>query len=105
MISGNVHRIEGGVRRGAEIHLDVDGQSLIAYEGETVAAALLAAGRRVLRHTAGDNPRGIFCGMGICSECMVYVEGKGNVNACVTSVREGMRIRTVSGSTHGAQWR
>ena len=55
--------------RGRLLHFTFDGQILPAYEGETVAAALLAAGRRVFRRTARrGEPRGPFCGMGICFE-------------------------------------
>ncbi len=75
----------------------VDGEAIAAYEGETIAAALLAAGRRTFRHTApGGSPRGIFCGIGVCFDCLVTVDGS-QIRACVTPVRDGMRVSTAEG--------
>lgn len=72
----------------------VDGQPLMAFEGETIAAALLAAGRRSFSHSvASGAPRGIFCGIGICFDCLVTVDGY-QVRACVTPVRDGMQVST-----------
>jgi len=90
-------RLTGNVERGRAIRLEADGQAIPAYEGETVAAALLAAGRRVFRHAAPEGtPRGIFCGIGVCFECLVTVDGTKIVRACVTPVRDGMRVTTQS---------
>ncbi len=86
-------RLTGNVERGRAIQLRVDGQLIPAYEGETVAAALLASGRRVFRHRVpGGDPRGIFCGIGMCFDCLVTVDGTQIVRACVTPVRDGMRV-------------
>ncbi len=53
--------------RGRRVRLTFDGDPIDAYEGETIAAALLAAGHRVWRTTGGrGEPRGLFCNMGIC---------------------------------------
>ncbi|MEX0713895.1 MAG: (2Fe-2S)-binding protein [Pirellulales bacterium] len=72
-----------------------DGQSIQAYDGETIAAALLAAGVRALRTTAGRRePRGVFCNMGACFDCLVQVDGRSNIQACLTPVREGMRVES-----------
>lgn len=76
-----------------------DGRELFAYEGETVAAALLAAGRRAFRRTGRrGEPRGLLCGMGICFDCLVRVDGRPNVRACQTPVAEGMRVETQRGA-------
>jgi aerobic-type carbon monoxide dehydrogenase small subunit (CoxS/CutS family) len=73
----------------------VDGEPVQAYAGESVATVLLALGRRSFRHTDKHHePRGIFCGMGICFDCLVTVDGMENVRACVTLVEEGMAIET-----------
>jgi predicted molibdopterin-dependent oxidoreductase YjgC len=88
-------RLERNVRRGQEVHFQVDGQPAVAYEGETIATALMAAGRRVFRHTAEGEPRGVFCGIGMCFDCMVDVDGR-NVRACLTPAREGMIVTTVA---------
>lgn len=86
-------RLTRNVERGRVIQLTVDGEPLPAYEGETIAAALLAAGRRIFRHrVAGGDPRGIFCGIGMCFDCLVTVDGTRIVRACVTPVRDGMQV-------------
>ena len=64
-----------------------------AYEGEPIAAALLAAGIRAFRKTVNLNePRGVFCAIGRCTDCMMVVNGQPNVRTCVTFVEEGMRL-------------
>jgi aerobic-type carbon monoxide dehydrogenase small subunit (CoxS/CutS family) len=71
---------------------------MTARDGETVAAALLAAGRRVLRRTARlGEPRGIYCGMGICFDCLVQIDGRPNMQACRIAVAEGMCVQTQHG--------
>ncbi len=88
-------RLAVGIRRGKRVSLLVDGESIEAYLGETIGSALLAAGRRRLRqtpHTA--SPRGLFCGMGVCYECLVSVNGKTGVRACSTPVEDGMIVST-----------
>lgn len=83
------------VQRGEPITVTLNGQPVIAFAGETVAAVLLAAGRRVLRHTLKNGaPRGLFCGMGVCFECLVTVDGAPNIRACLTPVTDGMAIET-----------
>ena len=81
------------------VRFTFDGQEVLAREGETIAAALLAAGRRVLRLTGRrEEPRGLFCGMGICFDCLVQVNGCPNVRACQTPVEAGMRVETQRGA-------
>lgn len=88
-------RLDANLRRGRPVHLRVDGEPMEAYDGETVATALMAAGRRAFRETAtGAEPRGVFCGIGLCFDCTVEVEGRGRVRACVTPVRDGMEVVT-----------
>ncbi len=87
-------RIEREVERGSCVVIDVDGAQVIAYEGETVAVALLAAGVRELRDSPGaGTPRGVFCLMGVCQECLLRIDGR-RALACQEAVREGMQIRT-----------
>ena len=67
----------------------------MACEGETVAAVLLAHGLRVFRHSLKTGQgRGIFCGMGICYDCLVTVDGVQNIRACMTPASPGMAIET-----------
>jgi predicted molibdopterin-dependent oxidoreductase YjgC len=88
-------RIEPPARLGQAVTLTVDGESVQAYEGETVAGALLADGRRTLRRTRKTGePRGLFCGMGVCFDCLVTVDGRADVRACITPVAEGMVVET-----------
>lgn len=92
-------RVEGAVRRGEPFDITFDGVPLQAFPGETIAAALFAAGRRVLRRTAlAGEPRSLFCGMGICHDCLVVVNGEPNVRACATPASPGMRIETQIGA-------
>ena len=67
-------------------------------EGEPIAAALKAAGVMVHRHTLkNDAPRGIFCAIGRCTDCVMIVDGQPNVRTCVTPLRAGMRVQTQYG--------
>lgn len=76
-----------------EIRFTVDGEEIRARQGDTIAAALLAAGKRVCRDTRRTGePRGIFCGIGQCTDCLMEVDGTPNVRTCVTRVREGMVV-------------
>lgn len=70
----------------------VDGAAVAAIPGESVAAALLAAGIIVFRHSPRDGtPRGPFCFMGVCQECVVTIDGRPAV-ACQQIVRDGMSV-------------
>ena len=84
----------GEVERGRVISITVDGVALPAYEGETIAGALLASGRRAWRHTRHGQPRGLYCGIGLCFDCLVTVNGTPNVRACLTPVAVGMVVET-----------
>jgi predicted molibdopterin-dependent oxidoreductase YjgC len=87
-----------GVDRGRALALVVDGTEVAAFEGESVAAALAAAGHRLTRWTERTGePRGYFCGMGVCQDCLLIVDGQPNVRACVTPVRDGMRVERQRG--------
>ena len=75
-----------------------DGRPLEAVEGEPIAAALLSNGVRAFRRTVRLNePRGVFCAIGRCTDCMMIVDGQPNVRTCVTPVREGMRLESQIG--------
>jgi len=90
-------RIEAGVTRSARVRFAFDGRAIDAHEGESVAVALLAAGVRTLRHAPVDGtPRGAFCLIGVCQECVVEIDG-GRVEACRATVREGLDVRRVAG--------
>lgn len=85
-------RIES-VQKGEKITIFVNGQKTIAYKGESVHAALIAAGYQILRKSkSGTEARGIFCGMGICYDCLVSINGNPNERACMKEVEEQMEI-------------
>ncbi|NUP75246.1 MAG: (2Fe-2S)-binding protein [Sinomonas sp.] len=70
--------------------------------GQTVGAALMAGGVTAWRTTRkGERPRGLFCGIGVCFDCLVTVDGAANQRACLVEVREGMRVEG-SGSQAGS---
>ena len=90
-------RIERGVERGRPFQIEVDGQLMLAYPGETVAAALLANGKRILRRTSKRHePRSVYCGIGICYDCLVTVNGVPNQRACMTPAQPGLAVSTQS---------
>lgn len=70
-----------------------DGRECFARRGLTIAAALWELGIRAFRTTVRNGePRGLFCGMGVCHDCLISVDGQPNVRACGTTLREGMRL-------------
>jgi predicted molibdopterin-dependent oxidoreductase YjgC len=92
------HPILGARGQLPAVSIDVDGQVIEAVAGEPIAAALLAAGKTVFRYTRKrQEPRGVFCAIGRCTDCMMVVDGVPNVRTCVTPVREGMKIQTQHG--------
>ncbi|MDL2272265.1 FAD-dependent oxidoreductase, partial [Desulfovibrio sp. OttesenSCG-928-I05] len=78
----------------APISILVDGKAVEARAGESLASAMVAAGLRIGRHTQSGAPRHVFCGMGVCFDCLAIVKGKGSVRACMTKVEPGMEITT-----------
>jgi predicted molibdopterin-dependent oxidoreductase YjgC len=83
---------------GVPIVLTVDGRRLTARAGDTVAAALLAAGMDHCRTTpVSGAPRAPYCLMGVCFDCLVTVDGVGNRQACLVPVRDGMKVETQVG--------
>lgn len=92
------HPILGNDKGKSMIRIVVDGKEIMAVEGEPIAAALLANGIRKLRKTRKTKEyRGIFCGIGRCTDCAMTVNGIPNVRTCVTAVEEGMQIITQKG--------
>lgn len=75
----------------------LDGRPVVAYEGETVAAVLIVEEGLTTRYTASGASRGIYCGMGVCFECLVVVDGVPNTRSCMTLVTDGMRVERQKG--------
>jgi pyruvate/2-oxoglutarate dehydrogenase complex dihydrolipoamide dehydrogenase (E3) component len=76
------------------VGLTFDGRTLRGRAGLSLAACLTEAGIRALREGPGGGSRGIFCGMGVCQDCLVEVDGHPNRRACMTKVEDGMAVRT-----------
>lgn len=84
--------------REEKVNIYYQGEKIEAYKGETIAAALHAAGIRKLKKSLHHNrPRGFFCAIGNCSSCLMVVNGEPNVKTCVTEVKEGMEIEEQMG--------
>ncbi len=78
-----------------------DGEPVAAQCGQSIGAALVAIGRRSWRRTRfGDRPRGIFCGIGICFDCLITVDGRPNRRACLVPVVDGAIVTTQEGTGH-----
>ena len=92
------HPILGPQSPGKMLNITVDGKKIKAREGEMIIAALLNAGIRINRFTSKyKEPRGIFCGIGQCTDCIMTVNGIPNVRTCVTLVKGEMVIETQYG--------
>ena len=78
------------------IGITVDGEPLTGVAGQTVAGVLLAAGRMSWRTTRSGAPRGVFCGIGACFDCLLTVNGVPDVRACRRRAADGDEIRTQS---------
>ena len=77
---------------GPPVRLGFDGREIEALPGETIAAALAASGIIAVRQTRSSAPRGPFCGMGVCFDCLVTVDDRRGVRACMEPAKPGMAI-------------
>jgi sarcosine oxidase subunit alpha len=86
------------IDRGRTVFFRVNGKPLSAHEGETIGAALHAAGVKIFsRSVKYHRPRGLFCLAGNCANCLLQVDGVPNVRACIEPVRDGMEVQTQTG--------
>jgi predicted molibdopterin-dependent oxidoreductase YjgC len=84
---------------GEVVRFTFEGRAIEARTGDSLAAALLAAGVIDLRDTpVGGRPRGPYCLMGVCFDCLVEVDGEANRQACMTPVAAGMTVRRQRGA-------
>lgn len=94
------HPILGAFEKGKTVKFKLDGKEMEGYEDEPIAAALKAAGVMVHRYTQKEHkPRGIFCAIGRCTDCVMIVDGVPNVRTCITPLKEGMVVQTQYGVT------
>jgi predicted molibdopterin-dependent oxidoreductase YjgC len=97
------HPVLGMLPERKEIEIVFDGKKVKAFEGEMIATALMAAGIKTFRYTSKkEEPRGIFCAIGRCTDCVMEVDGVSNVRTCVTPVKAGMIVNTQRGL---GQWK
>ena len=88
-------------RPGPAFTVTFDGREIEAWPGQTVAAALWASGVTSWRTTRVEGrPRGVFCGIGVCFDCLVTVNDRPNQRACLVPLRPGDAIRTQEGTGH-----
>ena len=80
------------------VSLTVEDRPVTVAAGDSVAAAIYAAGFNHFRESAiSDAPRAPYCMMGVCFECLVEIDGSPNHQACMTTVRDGMSIKIQKG--------
>ncbi len=85
-----------GTRGEAPLRITVDGEPIEGVQGQTIAGVLLAAGRLSWRRGPSGAPRGVFCGIGACFDCVLTVNGVPDVRACRRRARDGDTITTQS---------
>jgi NADPH-dependent 2,4-dienoyl-CoA reductase/sulfur reductase-like enzyme len=84
--------------RGETLHFTFNGKELEGYAGETIAAALHAAGiKELAKSPVLHRPRGLFCAIGNCSSCLMVVDNEPNIRVCVVKLKEGMKVETQKG--------
>ncbi len=78
----------------ARLTFEFDGKPVEARAGDSIAAALSDAGISAYRHTRQGQPRGMFCGMGVCADCLVIVNGRRSQRACMVEAHPGLRVQS-----------
>ena len=92
------HPILGETPEKKIVKFTYDGKELEGYEGEPISTALKVAGVMAHRYTAKTHePRGVFCAIGRCTDCVMIVNGKPNIRTCITPLEEGMVVQTQYG--------
>lgn len=84
--------------RPTRLQATFDGELIDAEPGQSIAAALMAAGKTAWRTTKHGKPRGLFCGIGICFDCLVEIDGESGQRACMIPLEEGMRVCSARGA-------
>lgn len=98
MLPAGADRIGPGAT--TPVTITIDGESVTGVTGQSIAGIVMACDQLELRRTAsGDRPRGVFCGIGVCFDCLVEVNGVQDVRACQRKAREGDVISTGRGSS------
>lgn len=78
-----------------KISFTFNGKEFSCQQGQSIAAALFASDTRELRTTRfGNEARSIFCGIGICYDCVVVVDGVANQRSCLIEAKQGMKVES-----------
>jgi len=94
------HPILGTIEKGEKVRFTYDDRPMEGFAGEPIAMALRSNGVLIHRYTAKrQEPRGMFCAIGRCTDCIMVVNGKPNVRTCVEPLQAGMAVQTQHG--HG----
>jgi predicted molibdopterin-dependent oxidoreductase YjgC len=92
------HPILGQFEKGPKIQFTFDGQPMEGFEGEPIAIALHSNDVLIHRYTTRRNePRGMFCAIGRCTDCIMVVNGRPNIRTCVEPLKSGMVVETQKG--------
>lgn len=93
------HPILGTFEKGKKIQFTFDGQTMGGFENEPIAIALRSNGVLIHRYTTRRNePRGMFCAIGRCTDCIMVVDGKPNIRTCVEPLKAAMEVETQHGN-------
>jgi D-hydroxyproline dehydrogenase subunit gamma len=77
-----------------QVQIKINGKGIRVTSGTVVAAAMAQAGISTFRHSVSGAPRGPLCGMGICMECRVTINGQQHCRSCLRLCEEGMEVQT-----------
>ena len=92
------HPILGTFQKGDKVQFTYDGNLMDGFEGEPIAIALRSNGVMIHRYTSRRNdPRGMFCAIGRCTDCIMVVNGRPNIRTCVEPLKAGMVVETQKG--------
>ncbi len=92
------HPILGTFEKGSPVKFSFDGQTMDGFEDEPIAMALRSNGVLIHRYTTRrDEPRGMFCAIGRCTDCIMVVNGQPNIRTCVEPLKAGMVVETQKG--------
>ncbi|WP_083506575.1 (2Fe-2S)-binding protein [Leucobacter sp. G161] len=80
-----------------EVHATFEGEPIACAPGASVAAALIATGKNAWRETRTGASRGLFCGIGVCFDCLVDIDGESGQRACMIPLADGMDVRGATG--------
>jgi predicted molibdopterin-dependent oxidoreductase YjgC len=80
-----------------QVQLRVNGRNVVVEPGTVVASAIVRAGVTRFRRSPLDRPCGPVCGMGVCMECRVTIDGRAHARSCITLCANGMDVRTDEG--------